>query len=225
MTVPSELLTDRLKVLLDDLNDYRARTHYLSQIRAGKPFMASFGKRALPHLSAMDDWCVARGIDSRRWLYWLFHRTNFRFAPRIAYLIPNPKKEAEAIERFSTLRDTPYLAQRLHRDFAREKLHSGVGFDPNRDMSPMAENLKRRYLGMGEPERCMDQMFANSPDTHPTWGYHPKSVACHRCPLAQACMAKLRAAVHGFDPVALRSGTMTLEQAQIADGRWHHDRR
>jgi hypothetical protein len=215
---------ERLQTLLDDFNEYRARTEYVVRIRRGHP-IAGLGKdKAFPSLQVMDEWCISRQIDSRRWLYWLFARTNFRFAPKLTALTPTEKREPLVLSKYRTLRDTPYFDHRIHRELAHKRLHEGATFDPNRDLSPMAEALKRRYLTAGEPGRCMDQMFVNAPYAHPTWGYHPKSLACIRCPLAQPCAAKLRAAVPAFDPVALRSGLITLEQAQIAEGRWNHGR-
>jgi hypothetical protein len=213
---------ERLQTLLDDFNDYRSRTEYVVQIRKGAA-IAGLGKaKAFPVLQAMDEWCTSHAVDSRRWLYWLFARTNFRFAPKLTALTPNPKRETLSLSKYKTLRDTPFFNHRLHREEAHKRLHDGSIFNPNRDMSPMAEALKRRYLNAGEPERCVAEMFTNETHAHPTWGYHPKSVACVRCPLAFQCAAKLRAAVPAFDPVALRSGMISLEQAQVAEGRWNH---
>lgn len=215
---------ERLQTLLDDFNEYRSRTEYMVRLRKGRPIMGLGRDKAYPMLLDMDSWCIDHGIDSRRWLYWLFARTNFRFAPKLTCLKPSPKRESESLQKYQTLRDTPYFSSRLYREKAHQRMHAGETFNASRDLSPMAEALKRRYLSAGEPERCIEEMFANRPDSHPTWGYHPKSLACVRCPLAQPCAAKLRAAVPAFDPVALRAGQLTLEQAQVMEGRWNHGR-
>lgn len=215
---------EQLQTLLNDFNEYRARTEYIAKLRQGRPMRSLGREKAFPVLQEMQAWCNTRGIDSRRWLYWLFARTNFRFAPKLACLKPSPQRESEVLQKYQALRDTPYYSERIYREIAHQRLHAGETFDCNRDLSPMAEALKRRYLAAGEPERCLAEMFADHADSHPTWGYHPKSLACVRCPLTQACAAKLRAAVSSFDPVALRAGIITLEQAQVSEGRWRHGR-
>jgi len=214
----------RLQTLLNDFNDYRSRTEYQARIRAKRPIHSVGREKAYPFLAAMDSWCIAHGVDSRRWLYWLFARTNFRYAPKLACLKPSAKNEVQALGKYLALKHTPLFSDRLYHEQAHKRLHDGETFSANRDLSPMAEALKRRYLAAGEPERCMAEMFNARPDAHPTWGYHPKSTTCVRCPLAASCAAKLRAAVPAFDPIAVRSGAMTLAEAQVMEGRWTYGR-
>lgn len=224
-------MPERARTLLDDFNAYRSQTENYSRLRQLHPMRSLGAEKGLPALQAMDAWCRERGIDSRRWLYWLFARTRFRFAPKLTNLIParktpklQAKAEAKALAAYNALRGTPQLTERVFRELEIKRAHAGQSYDPNRDLSHIAEAVKRRYLAEGNPDKCLSDMFANRPDTVPTWGYHPKSLSCVRCPLAQQCVAQLRAAVSSFDIVALRLGQMTLQQAQVMDGRAYHGR-
>lgn len=85
-------------------------------------------------------------------------------------------------------------------------IQHGVVFDPNRDISGTTEAYKRRHLMDGDPQLCMERMSVE------TFGYHPRSLVCARCPLAQACAGRLQASVN-FDILALRRGEITAQQA------------
>ena len=224
-------MLERERTLLDDYNAYRNQTENINELRKLHPIRDLGPAKALPAFTQLDAWCSSRGIDSRRWLYWLFARTRFRFAPKLANLVPNRKNpklqakaEAKALSDYNALRATPQYTERVYRELEMQRANAGQTFNPNRDMSPISEVMKRRYLAEARPEKCLSDMFANRVDTVPTWGFHPKSLSCVRCPLAKQCELTLRAAVPAFDIVALRLGQITLQQAQVLDGRAYHGR-
>ena len=217
------------QTLLDDYNDYRARTAYMAEIRKKHPVHTLGAKKGLPLFEEMERWCSERGIDPRRWLYWLFERTKFLHIPKLAHLFPktkDPKKlakaEAKAIAGYKAMKATPLFTEKLFQEINVKRAERGDFFDPNRDLSYMSESVKARFVSNGQPDRCLSQMFANDPEVVATWGYHPKSDACAHCPLAAQCADRLRVAVPAFDVVALRLGQITLQQAQIMDGRARH---
>lgn len=212
---------DLISILLDDYNAYRAHTAYFAQLIQRVPVRSLKMEKARAPLTALIEWCVVRGLEPRRWLYWLFDRSQFRYAPKLNAL--QPKNEVAAIEKYQAMRRTPLLDERLQQARAQVRRADGRWFDPNRDLSAQAEARKWRYLSEGRPDLCIAAMFDNSEGTHPTWGYHPASASCPRCPLAAQCAMSLRAAVPAFDPIALRAGALTLEQARIAEGRYYRE--
>lgn len=215
---------ERASQLLADYNTYRNQTENVTRLRKLHPIRDIGPIKGLPLVSKMDLWCVARGIDPRRWLYWLFARTGFRFAPKLTQLTPSSKRENETLAKYKNLRGTPQFTDRIFREVETKRAQAGQIFDPNRDLSYVSESMKRRYLLEGRPDKCISDMFSNRQDTVPTWGYHPKSLSCVRCPLARQCEMTLRASVPTFDIVALRLGQITLQTAQIMDGRAYNGR-
>jgi hypothetical protein len=83
---------------------------------------------------------------------------------------------------FFPIRDTPGFAAMIAQETEAARCEAGTNFDPNRDLSPLAEVRKRIYLGEGRPDKCLCQM------TDETYGYHPKSVACARCRDCVGCV-------------------------------------
>ena len=222
----------QLQVLLDDFNKYRNQT---MNIRTGRVlgFIKEVGKvKGEAALGPMRDWCDARGVDPRRWLYWLFARTQFRFSPKLTQLVPAKqrkgesllkaqKREAESLRKYSLLRNTPQLTSLIFQEIDQKRVDAGLNWDPNRDLTPLAEVMKSRRLSEGRPDLCLDAMFAQEA---PTWGYHPKSKFCGQCPLASPCANRLQAAVPQFNIFALRTGQLSLQQAMVLDGRANHGR-
>jgi len=224
-------MSERAKVLLRDFNRYRNRTENFAKMRQEHPVRDLGEAKGIPAFEKLDAWCSARGIDSRRWVYWLFARTRFRFAPKITNLYPNRKNlkqqvkaEAAALAAYNKLKGTPLLTETILGEVDLQRAQRGESFNPNRDLSTTAEIMKRRYLQEGRPDLCLSSMFVNGSDVVATWGYHPKSSSCVRCPLAYQCAMTLRASVPTFDIMALRMGQITIQQAQIMDGRANHGR-
>ena len=201
--------------LLSDYNIYRGRTFNVQQIRAAGPCKDVGPKKGLPPLQAMDTWCRSQGIDARRWLYHLFRKRRWLYAPQLKQLVPSKRNLEKALAAYAAMTDTPGFAAMISRETEAARCEAGTNFDPNRDLSPMAEARKRIYLGEGRPDKCVCQM------TEETYGYHPKSVACARCPLTYQCATQLMASVP-FDIMALRRGEMTLTQAQVIVERAAH---
>ena len=201
--------------LLSDFNQYRARTFHTQQMRAAGPCRDVGPKRGLPPLVAMDTWCRSQGIDSRRWLYYLFRKRHWLFAPALTQLIPSKRNLKKALASYAEMTDTPAFAATIYRETEAARREAGADFDPNRDLSPLAETRKRIYLGEGRPDKCMAQMLTE------TYGYHPKSVTCARCPATYQCALQLQGSVP-FDIMALRRGEITLYQAQVIAGRAQH---
>jgi len=198
--------------LLSDYNQYRSRTHHTQQMRATHPIKDLGPKRGLPIMARMDEWCRSQGIDSRRWLYHLFRKRRWLFAPVLTQLVPSKRHLIKALADYAAMTDTPGYEATIYRELEAARRQAGTDFDPNRDVSPMAEARKRIYLGEGRPDKCMAQM------TTEAYGYHPKSTTCARCPATAQCATQLMAAVP-FDILALRRGEMTLQQAQVIVGR------
>ena len=87
----------------------------------------------------------------------------------------------------------------------------GTVYDRARDISHQAEAIKRRHLADGRPDLCLTDM-----DEY-TFGYHPKSLLCARCPLTQQCIMTLQNK-YPFDVVALRNGQINMQQANLVTG-------
>ena len=205
-------MESRCHELLSDFNQYRSRTFHMQQVRAAGPCRDVGEKKGFPLLQAMDEWCRSQGIDSRRWLYYLFRKRKWLFAPKIDQLIPSKKNMAKALAGYAAMTDTPGYAATIYREAEASRRQAGTDCDPNRDLIAMAEERKRVYLGEGRPDKCLEQM------TTETYGYHPKSTVCARCASSYECAVRLKASVV-FDIMALRNGTMTLQQAQVIVAR------
>lgn len=81
-------------------------------------------------------------------------------------------------------------------------------YDPNWEMSPLSEAIKKRYASIGDAQRCMRETLER------TLGFHPKSGTCQSCPLRQQCAEQLQKMIPEFDIVALREGKISPEEAQ-----------
>jgi len=205
-------MESRCHELLSDFNQYRARTFHTQQVRASGPCRDVGQKKGFPPLWAMEMWCRSQGIDSRRWLYYLFRKRKWLFAPKLEHLVPSKKNLVKALNDYAAMTDTPGFSSAIYRESEAIRRQAGTDCDPNRDLIAMAEERKRIYLGNGRPDRCLEQMATE------TYGYHPKSTVCARCLASYECFVRLRALVN-FDIMALRTGEMTLQQAQVIVGR------
>jgi hypothetical protein len=163
----------------------------------------------------MAEWCREQGINPRRWLYHLFRKRRWLFAPSLTQLVPAKRSVQKALAAYAEMTDTPEYAARIARETEEARKAEGGGIDPNRDLIPLAEARKRIYLSEGRPDKCMAVMATE------TYGYHPKSAVCGRCRSGHPCAVKLAASV-AFDILALRRGEMTLQQAQVIVARADH---
>jgi len=207
---------ERVTQLLSDYNKYRNQTWNIQKARAAKAFVRDLGsKNGIPAMQKFDAWCVSNGVDPRRYLYFLFKERKFMFAPPWRHLVPSKKIQTKNLEKYAMLTATPEFSKIIHSEIHEKREQEGETFDMNRDLSPLAENMKRIYLADSRPDMCMEQM-----ETY-TFGYHPKSVPCARCPIARQCLSKLQA-ISPFDILALRRGELTLREAQTIAGRACH---
>ena len=196
------------EVLLSDYNYYRFHTANIHRMRTGgrSPQGLRPNANRLDALARMRDWCLGQGADPRLWLYFLFRRRKWLFAPPMTQLVPAKRRQKEALAQYHKLTAVELYAKRVGHEVAVIKREQGREYDPNRDLAHATEVTKRNYLENGIPERCMRAV-------HRTLGYHPKSDVCGRCPIAGRCQGYLHGLVR-FDITSLRLGYITQAQAQ-----------
>ncbi len=190
--------------LLDDYNHYRFQTNNVQKMRTSGKRIGSLGKKNLPTFESLHEWCTTKGIEPRRWLASLFETRRWLFAPPL-HQLQSPKH----LKRYPNVGAISAYRKRLQQERVKRQNVAGEVFDPNRDTSNGAELLKKRYLDFGHPDQCIAATMTE------TYGYHPKSEQCARCPLRQQCAQQLQASVP-FDIMALRLGNITSEQAKAA---------
>lgn len=203
-----------LQTILDDYNYYRSFTSYVRDIRARGGYTADVkmrtkaGEDRAPYFAGMVQFCEEHSLDPKLWLYMLFKIRHWRAAPRFNQLVPKTKKTVEKnLRYYADLSDLPlFQKNREEKKYARE-VQSGEVWDVNRDIGYSTEALKRRYLNEGDAERCMEEMEER------TYGYHPRSLVCARCPVVTQCTQKLEAR-YGTEIIALRRGDINTKQAQ-----------
>jgi hypothetical protein len=167
----------------------------------------------LKALEGMAAWCRERQIDPRHWLQSLFASRRWIFAPQWNQLTS---------EKHLKKKYPKSIASKPYQEMVTAEWQSGQAvrgklFDVNRDLSPVTEAIKARYLWKNEADRC----FARIQDE--TFGFHPLSLACARCPKAGDCERVLRSLAQ-FDIVALRRGSITMEQAAQQERQRHYER-
>jgi hypothetical protein len=199
--------------LLSDYNYYRSFTSEMHEKRATNQFTGEVKLKTKkvdrePILNEMAAFCHEYELDPRMWLFMLFKMRNWIRPPKFNQLVPRSKKTLKKnLNLYANLSDVPLFRKRISEESHQKAVDSGEVFDKNRDISHTAEALKRRYLNEGDTERCMTEM-----EVH-TFGFHPKSLVCARCPSAKYCEQVLQSKVP-FDIVALRRGDITAKQAQ-----------
>ena len=194
----------RADELFRKYNEYRFHTHNTRQLAQKGVWIRSLKPTPdrLKALDAMGEWCSERSIDPIHWLYSLFEARRWMFAPRFDHLISE-----KHLTKNPTLRVSKHFGESQQREVFFSRQREGGTYDANKDLSGPAEALKRRYLSVGDAERCLSEM------TERTLGFHPKSLLCARCPLAGRCEEQLQS-ITPFDITKLRRGEMTLEEAQ-----------
>ena len=198
--------------LLADYNYWRSQTWHTRQLRDRGYLRDHKLKKTAPAFTALGQWCGERNIDPRRWLYFRFAARNWRYAPRLDQLIPSKRTEEQTIHKYKLLKSTPAFSQRVHEESRFHQEPTGVYWDVNRDISHLAEAVKRRYIATDQLERCMSEMDSR------TFGFHPKSRVCQRCPAATECLRRLQAKAP-FDIVALRRGDVDLQSCYVTAQR------
>jgi hypothetical protein len=202
----------RAEILLHDYNRYRAHTFRLQQLRQKHPIRDVGPKKGIPIFEKLDAWCQTQSIDSRRWLYHVFKVRKWLFAPALYQLIPAKASLKRRLAAYHEMTDTPLFADTLRQDADLQRCAEGTVLDRNRDLIPMAESMKQRYLTECRPDKCIAAMWED------TYGYHPKSKVCAVCPMASQCEIELQGSV-SFDISALRRGEITIQQAQMVAER------
>lgn len=203
-----------LQSILDDYNYYRSYTAHVRDMRAkGHPVLdvkmkTKAGADRTPYFEKMVDFCDEHGLDPKIWLYMLFRIRKWRAAPRVDQLVPKSKKTVQKnLSLYADLSDLPLFQKHRVEQRQQDAQEAGEVWDVNRDVGYSTEALKRRYLNEGNAERCMSEMDER------TYGYHPKSLVCARCPVATECARKLEMKF-GTQMLALRRGEITARQAQ-----------
>lgn len=196
---------EQAKQLFKDYCYYRSHTANIKRIKQQKPYLRDpkptpTRLKLMAHMAA---WCQARGFSPSEWLYSLFVSRRWLYCPK---LDKSHLQSEKHIPRYKQLRDHALYQQRQV-ELEATAAPSLSTFDPNRDLSHTAEDSKRAYLATGQMETCMARMGVE------TFGYHPKSSVCARCPIASACLAQLQQSVN-FDVLALRRGDLTSEEAK-----------
>lgn len=196
---------DQSRQLFDDYRYYRQYTASVQKLKQEKPYIREM--KATPErlelFADMAEWCRAIGVNPRLWLYSLFVSRKWLYAPK---LHASHLQSQKHIPKYHTLEDTGLFAQRQREQEALANVSNPNTFDPNRDLSHSSEEAKRAYLAVGNAQACMAAM-----DTE-TFGYHPKSTVCARCPMAQPCQIQLESSVD-FDIMALRRGELSSTEA------------
>lgn len=198
--------------LFEDYKHYRHHTANYIRVKKERPYFREMKLRAdrAKALKEMELWCRRKGVDPRWWLYSLFSSREWVAAPKFEQLVPKTKRtEKKALARYEALQEAPLYAQQITNRIQQDRRDQYTTYDPNRDISGTVENIKRRYLSEHDAQRCVDEMSSV------TFGYHPKSLVCARCPLMTECEARLRKTVP-FDIVALRRGDITIDEAKRA---------
>lgn len=205
-----------IQTLLDDFNFYRSHTNHYQRLCAEKPYikLPRLNKERGKLLTEMVAWCRSNELDPRYWLYCLFARGRWLFAPK---WIPGALMSETALKWYrnpSRRTDDRLYRERIAQTKEIQQHHAGTSpiYDPNLHLSAEVEARKQRLLQRGDSAMCLETM---SDSQYPTLGWHPQSKVCPKCALVEACKQKLRV-LYPFDSVALREGTITIEQARLA---------
>lgn len=200
--------------ILDDYNYYRSFTTHVRSLRAqGQPIAdvkmrTKKGEDRTPYFEGMLSFCDEHKLDPKVWLYLLFKIRKWQAAPRFHQLVPKSKKTLQKnLGLYADLRDLPLFRQNREAQRVTAEAETGEGWDVNRDIGFSTEALKRRYLNEGDAERCLSEMEIR------TYGYHPRSLVCARCPIAQRCAQQVEVK-YGTHMLSLRRGEITSRQAQ-----------
>jgi len=206
-----------VQILMDDFNFYRSHTHHFQKLMQERPYLKvptlNRGRRRL--FDEMVAWCRANELEPRFWLFCMFQRGRWLFAPRwLAGYLMGDKALAWYRARRSRGFDDRLYRERIEqtREIEQQRAGTSVVYDPNVHVSAEVEARKRRLQQRGDPEGCLSGVLDVD---HPTLGWHPRSTVCCGCSVAERCREALRGR-YRFDIVALREGKITVEQARLS---------
>lgn len=205
-------MDELLHLLVGDWAVYTQQTRWVFQRRQQGQVtrMRKANERTLQQFGKMVEWCRARSIEPRLWLYFLFSVRNWFAPPRFDDGSLMSESAIEKYRRFGSRGDRLGFFRRRMGASARESV--GGTYDPNRDLAPSVESLKAHYNASGDHQRCYEETLLK------TLGYHPKSQTCRACPISGQCAVGLEAAV-AFPILSLRLGRITSADAEaIATG-------
>jgi hypothetical protein len=190
--------------LLDDFNEYRHHTNEIFKVKQrgkyARPLKMNDERKTA--FNNMILFCTKHEIDPRMWLYFLFSNKKWLYTPKFSQLCIETN-----VAKFQNLKAAPKFQKKIRNEVFQKQKSEGRTYDCNRDIAASSEALKRRYVESQDFVRCMDEMMSK------TFGYHPKSLVCARCPAMNDCKRKLENMMP-FDVMALRSGEITSVQAQ-----------
>jgi hypothetical protein len=192
-----------VRQLWSDYTTYWLQTSNIQKLRAsGRPVRSpKLTPDRYKLFEQLYDWCVERELDPRLWLFILFRSRRWMFAPQLSpgHLM---SEKLLASGRYQKVVESGALdGYRLYTKGPQK------GADPNRDVIHGAEQRKRVYLKNGQANLCMALIMSD------TYGYHPKSQWCQKCPKKVECQNLLQRLVK-FDILALRRGEITAEEAR-----------
>jgi len=190
--------------LLMDYNHFRKSTRHYQRLRSTRPAIANL-KSTPARLRALEEmvvWCREKSVDPRAWLYFLFARAKWHYPPQLDAAHLTATKHFPDFHQFDFGYFRRYLVE------CNSATISDPVFDPRRDLAPAVEDFKRSLLHQNAHDRCMEMMDSE------TYGYHPRSTVCARCPVAGQCAQQLQAGL-SFDVLALRRGHTTLDAIRM----------
>lgn len=193
------------RVLFDDYRYYRNYTTYMRKQKSERPYLRDLKVSAmrLKLFAEMIVWCRTNSVEPRQWLYSLFDSRKWVYPPRLESTHLCSKKH---LIKFPEVSNYTLFKQRQINQQNLDAL-SVQAFDPNRDIGLAIENVKRSYLFRNDFQVCMLRIAEE------TYGYHPRSTVCARCPVTAECETRLGQLVD-FDIQALRRGEITSEMAR-----------
>lgn len=211
----------QVQEILDTYNYFRAHTTHVHELRdQGKKvndvvLRTKRGEDRTPYFQGFLDFCKEQNVDPRMWMYMLFKIRGWKAAPKFTQLVPKSKKTLQKnLNTYANLSDIPLFQKMRDERNHRESVESGNDWDKNRDIGISTEAVKRRYLNDGDSERCIEEMDER------TYGFHPQSLVCARCPLTTQC-ASIFERKFGPHIAALRRGELTVKQAKQVSSLRH----
>lgn len=180
-------------VLLGDYNAYRLHTGNVRRLSASgaRVVLLKAKPERVQALQAMADWCETHRIDPRLWLYSLFNRRRWLFAPPFHQL--TPEKHLDVWQQYTG--NPELLRQRL----AQERVALVPQGAQGHDLVPALEAQKHALVRTGRAALCRDAFVGVSQ------GFHPRSTACQECAVSEECQRRLRERSGAFDVVGFRA--------------------
>ena len=196
---------DQARLLFADFCYYRQLTANVQKIKKSHPFVRDL--KATPArlklFAHMAKWCEDQSINPREWVYSLFVSRRWLFCPKLER---SHLQSVKHMPKFQATEDFSIYRRRLM-ELESVKAPGKGTFDPNRDLSHTAEESKAVYVREGRFQECMGGLVSE------TFGYHPRSSVCSKCPMAGPCQDHLVRSVD-CDVLALRRGEITSDQAR-----------